>query len=129
MKKYFLLSWLIAIVALSILSTGCPPSVDQRIKEESHIGALDEATHSRDLAIRQAIEASILADPALQWYAKTYGPLTVDVSHAVATVTMKVKTQEQHDQVYAIAKGMKDCRDVVDNITIDPKLDDPPFEW
>jgi hypothetical protein len=118
-----------SILVLSILSTGCPKAVDERIRESSNITALDEATHARDLAIKAAVEININSDPVLMWYARTYGGLTVDVSHAVATVTMKVKTQALHDQALDLARQAKDLRDVVDNITIDPNLEDAPFEW
>jgi hypothetical protein len=117
------------LISFAIFSTGCPASVDQKIKESTNIGALDEATHSRDLAIKSAVEVNINSDPVLMWYARTYGGLTVEVSHAVATIQMKVKTQALHDQAISLAKQVKDIRDIVDNITIDPNLDDPPFEW
>jgi hypothetical protein len=129
MKRKVLMMALASVVLLAFFIPGCPPKVDEQIRESSHIGALDEATHSRDLAIKAAIEGSVLGDPALKWYADTYGGLTVDVSHAVATITMKVKTQEQHDQVVSLARGVKDVRDIVDNVVIDPAIDDPPFEW
>jgi osmotically-inducible protein OsmY len=115
-------------VALSIFVTGCPKAVDERIRESTNVG-LDEATHARDLAIKAAVEGSLMGDPALKWYADTYGGLTVEVSHAVVTVQMKVKTQEQHDQIIQLARSMKDVRDVVDNVQIDPAIEDPPFEW
>jgi len=129
MKTAILVLSLTALIALSLFATGCPRSVDERIRENTKIGALDEATHARDLAIKSAVEININSDPVLMWYARTYGGLTVEVSHAVATIQMKVKTQALHDQAIQLAKQVKDIRDVVDNITIDPNLDDAPFEW
>jgi osmotically-inducible protein OsmY len=115
------------VIGLSILATGCPPSVDQKIRENTKIGAFDEATHAKDLALKSAVQTNIETDLPLRWYAQTFG-ITVEVSHSVATVQMKVRTQAQHDLAISLAKQTKDIRDVVDNITIDESLDDPPFE-
>lgn len=125
--KIFLCLTLLLLVTLAL--TGCPQRVHEKVKEKAKIGAFEEAIHARDLAIKKAIESNILSDPVLEWYAKTYGGLTVEVSHAVATVKMKVKTQALHDQALELARQAKDVRDIIDEIEVDPNLEDPPFEW
>jgi len=130
MKKETLLLLLASLVAFSVMTTGCPPGTDERIREGTQITPLQEATHARDLAIQSAIESNIRTDPVLLWYSSPpNGSLTVEVSHANATVRMKVKTQAQHDQALELAKQAKDVREITDEIEIDPNLEDPPFEW
>lgn len=115
---------------MGLFLTGCPRSVDEKIKESTNIGAFDEATHARDLAIASAVETNIKSDPVLQWYAQLPGSgFNVEVSHAVATVHMKVKTDALKQQVLDLAKQAKDVRDIVDEVEVDPNMEDPPFEW
>jgi osmotically-inducible protein OsmY len=117
-------------VIMGLFLTGCPRPVDEKIKESTHIGALDEATHARDLAIASAVETNIKSDPVLQWYAQLPGSgFNVEVSHAVATVHMKVKTDALKQQVLDLAKQATDVRDIVDEVEVDPNMEDPPFEW
>jgi len=125
--RYLVLSLL---VLLGFLLTGCPQSVDERIKESTHITPLDEATHARDLAIQSVVETNIKSDPVLLWYAQLPGSgFSVEVSHAVATVHMKIKTEELKQQVLDLARQAKDVRDIVDEVEVDPTMEDPPFEW
>ena len=68
-----------------------------------------------------------MSDLELRWYAQTYG-LEVEVSHTIATVHMQVKTEDQRDRVLALAEGTDGISEVVDNIVVDPMLDEAPFE-
>jgi len=125
-RKYYLP--LILLGLISLIMTGCPKSVDETIRENTHIGALDEATHARDLSLDAAVQSNIQTDPVLDWYARTYG-ITVEVSHAVATVHMTVKTEELKQQALELAKATEGIEDVVDEIVVDPNTEDAPFEW
>jgi osmotically-inducible protein OsmY len=125
-RKFYLP--LIILGLISLILTGCPKSVDERIRESTHIGALDEATHARDLALDAAVQENIQTDPVLLWYAKTYG-ITVEVSHTVATVHMIVKTEELKEQALQLARQTQGITEVVDEIVVDPNVDEAPFEW
>ncbi len=119
---------LLLIMLVSILLTACPQRVHERIKEGTRIGALDEAIHARDRALKSQVEGNIRSDLILRYYAIQYG-LTVEVSHAVVTVSMKVKTEEQRDRALELAGQDDTIQEVVDNIDVDPTIEDPPFEW
>lgn len=125
-RKYYLP--LIAIGLISLLLTGCPKSVDERIREGTHLGALDEMTHARDRALDAVVQSNIETDPVLKWYAATYG-ITVEVSHTVATVHMTLKTEELKEQALELARNTDGITDVVDEIVVDPNIDEAPFEW
>jgi osmotically-inducible protein OsmY len=122
--------WIIPLLLLGILSivlTGCPRSVDERIRESTRVPGLSEGVQARDRALETAVEQNIMSDFELQWYARTYG-LTVEVSHTVATVHMIVKNEEYRDRAIELATNTDGISEVVDNIEIDPNVDEPPFE-
>jgi hypothetical protein len=129
MRKYTLFILLILGVLVPIIMgcTGCTPEQDEQIRENTRVPGLDESVQARDMALESAVQQNIETDLILRWYAQTYG-ITVEVSHAVATVQMKVKTEEQRDTALQLARTDSRITDVVDNIEIDPNLDDPPFE-
>jgi len=127
MKRNSLVVFVVSATVVMLLA-GCPKAVDERIRQSTELTPLTEAVHATDLSIKSAIESNIMSDPVLQYYAKQYG-LTVEVSHFVATIRMKVKTKEQHDQVIELAKQVQKVRDITDEIEIDPNIEDPPFEW
>ncbi len=121
---------LLILVLMSFILAGCPKSLDEKIQEGTRITPLSEAVHARDRAIKSAVESNIMIEPDLQWFAKNAeNPLVVEVSHTVVTVFMVVKTQEQHDRVIAQIRKQNDVSDIIDNITIDPTIEDAPFEW
>jgi len=117
---------LLLIVLVSILLTACPKRVDEAIREQTRVPGLTEGVQARDRSLESAVEGNITSDLILRWYAQTYG-LEVEVSHTVATVHMKVKTEEQHDTAIELAEGTSGITEVIDNIEIDPSLDDAPF--
>jgi len=126
MKKSLVFLALLVCVLLSLAQTGCPIPVNEKVKEGTNLG-LSEAVHAKDRALDTAVMSNIETDFALDWYAKTYG-ITVEVSHSVATVHMKVKTEEQRDLALQLAKSTQGITEIVDNIVVDGSLDDPPFE-
>jgi osmotically-inducible protein OsmY len=112
---------------LSILLTGCPRSVDERIRESTRVPGLTEGVQARDRALETAVQQNIMSDLELRWFAETYG-ITVEVSHTVATVHMIVKNEEFRDAAIELATGTDGISEVVDNIEIDPSVDEPPFD-
>ena len=69
-----------------------------------------------------------MSDLELRWYAQSYG-ITIEVAHTVATVYMKVKTEELHARALALAEGTEGISEVIDDIAVDSSLDAAPFEW
>lgn len=119
---------LIVIGLISLILTGCPKSVDESIRDATNIGALDEMTHARDRALDAAVQQNIQRDPELDWYARTYG-ITVEVSHTVATVHMIVKNEALRDRVIEYAEMTEGISEVVDEVVVDPNIEEAPFEW
>ena len=122
--------WIVPLLLMGILSillTGCPRSVDERIRESTRVPGLAEGVQARDRALETAVQQNIMSDLELRWFAETYG-ITVEVSHTVATVHMIVKNEEFRDAAIDLASGTDGISEVVDNIEIDPSVDEPPFD-
>jgi len=122
--------WIVPLLLMGILSillTGCPRSVDERIRESTRVPGLTEGVQARDRALETAVQQNIMSDLELRWFAETYG-ITVEVSHTVATVHMIVKNEEFRDAAIELATGTDGISEVVDNIEIDPSVDEPPFD-
>lgn len=119
---------LLILGLLSLLLTGCPKSLDEKIRESTNIGVFDEATHAVDRALDSQVEQNILSDLELRWFANAYG-LSVEVSHSVVTVFMTVKTEDLRDRALALATKDDRVRDVIDEIIVDPLIEGAPFEW
>jgi osmotically-inducible protein OsmY len=126
MLKISRIIFLLLLPCVALLITACPKSVDERIRENVRVPGLEEGVQARDRSLETAVLGNINSDIELRWYLETYG-YEVNVSHTVATVTMKVKTQDQHDRAIELAKSTQGITDVTDNIEIDPNLDDAPF--
>jgi osmotically-inducible protein OsmY len=101
--------------------------MDQQIKEKTNLG-LDTYTKARDISQDSAALESIKSDLVLRWYA-LQGLIQTSASHAVVTITGRVKTQEQKDLAGQLAKGTVGVKEVINELEIDPTLEDPPFEW
>ena len=119
------------IILLAIMMTSCScgaaARVDQKIRESTDAG-FDTALKGRDMAMESALITSINLDPVLSWYYKQ-GHFTGSVSHAVVTLTGKVRTQELIDQIVDIATRGKDVKDVINELEVDPSIEEQPFEW
>ncbi|HDS30507.1 MAG TPA: BON domain-containing protein [Firmicutes bacterium] len=126
MNKTFIMLTGIFVLLSAILLSGCPKRVHERIEEGTRLTVLDEMVHARDRALESQVEGNIMSDLTLRWYAQTYG-ITVEGSHAVMTVSMKVKTEQQRDKALQLAGLDGRIQEVIDNIVIDPQLEDPPF--
>jgi len=115
------------LVVVGISTLACTAAMDEKVRESTRVPGLQEGVQARDRAIQSVVQTNIESDLELRWFAQTYG-ITVEVSHTVATVHMKVRTEEQRDRALELAKTTKDVSDVVDNIVVDPSLDEAPFE-
>ena len=119
---------IVCVLALfSLLLTGCPRGVDEKIRESTDM-RLSDLTQARDRALDVAVEENIRSDLELRWYADTYG-LAVEMSHTVATVYMKVKTEEQKERALRLARQAERITEVIDEIEVDPTIEGAPFEW
>ena len=126
MNRIYIL--LVIVLAGGILLSGCTKEQDEAIRERTRVPGLSEATQAVDRGLDIQIIGSITSDPALKWYADTYG-INVEVSHGVVTMWMKVKTEEQHQQILELAQRDSHVKEIVDEVEVDPSIDDPPFDW
>lgn len=121
----------VLLIMLGIMMTSCScgaaARVDQKIRESTDAG-FDTAIKGRDLAMEAALIGSITGDPVLKWY-YVQGHFDGSVSHAVVTLTGKVRTQELIDQIVDLAKRGKDVKDVINELEVDPTIEEQPFEW
>jgi len=118
---------ILVLVVIGVLTLACSAAMDEKIRENTRVPGLQEGVQAKDRAIQSVVQTNIESDLELRWYAQTYG-ITVEVSHTVATVHMKVRTEEMRDRALELAKTTKDVSEVVDNIVVDPSLDEAPFE-
>ena len=114
---------------MSVLAgiTGCSAAMDEKVRENIRVPGLQEGVQARDRSLVTAVSGNIMSDIELRWSAQTY-EFNVEVSHAVATVFMQVKTEEYRDRALALAEATQGINEVIDNIEVDPTLDSPPFE-
>ena len=121
----------VLLIMLGIMMTSCScgaaARVDQKIRESTDAG-FDTAIKGRDKAMEAALIGSITGDPVLKWY-YSQGHFTGSVSHAVVTLTGRVRTQELVDQIVDLAKRGKDVKDVINELEVDPTIEEQPFEW
>jgi len=119
---------ILMVIVLGTILGGCTAAMDESVRENVRVPGLQEGVQAKDKSLETAVESNIMSDLELRWFVQTYG-ITVEVSHTVATVYMKVKTDELHDRAIALAAGTEGVSDVIDNIDVDATLDSAPFEW
>ncbi len=125
MRQLFTILPVILLMAVTCMLAGCPASLDSKIRENTRVPGLDEATQSVDRALESAIKMNIQTDPCLDYFAKQHG-LTVEVSHSVVTVNMTVYSEHYHEQVIDLAGRDDRIKELIDEVTIDPTIDDCP---
>jgi len=116
------------LILTAISSISCTAAQDQAIRENVRVPGLQEGVQARDNSLETAVEGNIQSDLELRWYTQEFG-IEVTVSTAVATVSMTVRNQDQHDRALALAEGTEGVSQVIDEIEIDPSLPEAPFEW
>ncbi|HEX9746544.1 MAG TPA: BON domain-containing protein [bacterium] len=122
----FLLAILLIIAVTGL--TGCPAAVDEEIKENVDMH-LSDLSIPVDNALQISVEQAIKSDFDLQWYAERHPEdFKVEVSHAVAVVYMRVRTEEERDRALELARGVERVTEVIDEIKVDPAIDEPPFD-
>jgi len=119
---------LASLAALLLLAAvSCSARMDQSIREKTNLG-LDTYTKARDIGQDVAALQNIETDMNLRYYALE-GLIKTSASHAVVTITGRVKTQQQKDLAGELAKNTLDVKEVVNELVVDPTLEDPPFDW
>lgn len=128
MKKTILFFTLLLIMLGALFITGCTAAMNERIQEGTRIAPLDEAVHAVDRSVELAVRRNIMSDITLEYYARQYGEnFVIEASHNVVTVSMKVKTEEQRDRALELAARVARVTEVIDNIEVDPTIEDTPF--
>lgn len=126
MRLILIVVLLTAILGWTALSSGCA-GCDQRIRESTDMG-FDTAIKGTDIAREGALIANLCGDPVLEWYYKL-GHFTGSVSHSVATLTGKLRTQELIDQAIGLARKVKGIKEVISELEVDPTIEELPFDW
>jgi osmotically-inducible protein OsmY len=127
MRPVIIITLVFLLLLGAMADVSCTPKMDQNIKERTDLG-LDTLTKARDRGQDIAVLQNIQSDLVLRFYSQK-GLIQASVSHAVATITGKVKTQEQKDLAGQLAKQTTGIKEVINELEIDPELEDPPFEW
>lgn len=121
-----------AIAISLILLVGCSAGeqaaqqANQKIIENTDMG-LDNMTKARDKSVESQILTGIASDP---WLANVKDLVEITVSHNVAVVTGRVKTQEQKDAIENIVKNAVKTANVKEyelKIEIDDTIPELPF--
>ena len=118
---------LVFIIMISMPIFGCSARMDQKIKESVDLG-MDDMVKAKDMSQEMALISNISSDPALEYYFKKKH-FTGSVSHGVATLTGKVRTQALMDQIVELAKMVEGIKEVNNELEIDPSIEETPFEW
>jgi osmotically-inducible protein OsmY len=125
--RFAALAVLIVVLSGCFFASGCSARMDQRIRENTDLG-FDTLTKARDRGQDMAVMANIQSDLNLRWYAKK-GYIAASVSHAVATITGKVQSEEQKELAGELAAQTQGIKEVINELEVDPDLEDPPFDW
>lgn len=126
---------LMALLALSLLVLGAAcgaqqaaQQANQKILESTDMG-LDNMTKARDMAVESQISSGIAADPGL---VNVKDKVQVTTSHNVVVISGRVRTEEQKKRIEEIVKNAIATANVKDyelDLTIDPSIEDLPFDW
>ncbi len=110
----------------SVVSCACSKKMDQQIRENTDLG-LDNLTKARDRGQDIAVLENIQSDFVLRYY-YLQGYIHASVSHAVATITGKVRTEEQKQLAGTLAGQTMGIKEVVNELEVDPTVEEAPFE-
>ena len=125
MRPIILLLFVVLLVS-SIGYSGCTRKMDQNIKEKTSLG-LDTLTKAKDRGQEGALIANLNGDPVLHFY-YTKGYFKGSVSHGVVTLTGKLRTEEQRDLAEDLAKAVKGVKEVINEIVVDPDMEESPID-
>lgn len=118
---------LLVLVIMSAFPLACTDKMHENIQERSNLN-LGEGVLARDKSLEVAVLQNIQNHLGLRWYAQTYD-INIEVSHQVATVYMKVRTEEERDEAIRLALATDGIQEIIDDIVIDRTIEPPPFEW
>jgi hypothetical protein len=126
MKKAILISLVFSFMICGFL-TGCSEKQDAAIREKTDLG-MGDMVKAKDLGIQANIRTSFGTDPVFAFY-----KLDCTVSHDVITLVGSVKTEEQKQRAFDLVASIDLERikkeNIINEIRVDPSLDEPPFEW
>ena len=125
MRYVLLILTLIAFLGVSV--TGCSAKMDQKIRESTNLG-MDNMIKAKDKGQNAALLANLNSDPVLEYYYRL-GYFKGAVSHGVATLTGTLRTQELVDLAVERAKAVQGIKEVINEIEVDPTMEEQPFEW
>jgi hypothetical protein len=126
MKKVILISLAFMFLICGIL-TGCNAKQDAAIREKTDMG-MGDMVKAKDKGLEGNVRTSLASDPVFLFY-----HLDCTVSHDVITLIGTVKTEEQKQRAFDLIAGIDLERvkkeNIINEIRVDPSLDEPPFEW
>jgi osmotically-inducible protein OsmY len=125
--RLVVLTLMVFLLLGSMVHVACSKQMDQSIRERTDLG-LDTLTKARDRGQDVAVIRNIESDLVLRWYSQK-GLISASVSHAVATITGRVKTEEQKELAGQLAAQTVGIKEIINELEVDPTLEDPPFEW
>jgi len=116
---------LLLSVSITFLLTGCSAKQDAAIREKTNLG-MGDLVKAKDKGIEGNLTASLAMDPVMKFYG-----VKASVSHDVVTLIGSVKTEEQKKQAEEIVRntGLERIKTIINDIQVDPSLDEPPFDF
>ena len=118
---------LIVMVSLIFILGGCTERQEENIKERTNLG-MGDMVKAKDRSIEANVKSSLASDPMCKYYG-----LSAVVSHDVITLLGSVKTKKQKQDAYNIVLSIDLARikeeNIINEILVDPSLDELPFEW
>ena len=106
---------------------GCTARQDAAIREKTDLG-MDNLTKAKDIGIEGTVRTSLASNPVFKFYG-----LDCTVSHDMITIIGKVKTEKQKKEAFELVASIDHHRikaeNIINDIVVDPSLDEPPFEW
>ena len=121
----------LSLIILAVLATGslmgCSPKQDAKIRERTDLG-MSDLVKAKDMGLESTVRATLAGDPICKFYG-----LDCKASHDVVTLIGKVKTEKQKQDAYELVMSIDLSRikkeNIINEIEVDPSLDEPPFEW
>lgn len=126
MKKTILISLVFSLLICGLL-VGCNEKQDAAIREKTDLG-MGDMVKAKDLGLESTVRNSLASDPVFLFY-----HLDCTVSHDVITLIGTVKTEAQKQRAFDLIASIDLERvkkeNIINEIRVDPSLDEPPFEW
>lgn len=121
--------WISLVFSLLICGflVGCSEKQDAAIREKTDLG-MSDMVKAKDLGLESTVRNSLASDPVFLFYG-----LDCTVSHDVITLIGTVKTEAQKQRAFDLIASIDLERvkkeNIINEIRVDPSLDEPPFDW